>query len=209
VSPTTAQHVLDEFLHSTNSPIACVLDGGQSDVGIESTIVDLTRLETIGPVVLRPGQISVAQLAQCLGRMPGLPTPSDAAAPRVSGSLEAHYAPNTPLVLIDSAELLPLLQRLDNAHIAYALMHYSAQYSAQYSMLTHEKQKAMLDQQMPDHADAYAHRLYSSLRTLDAKNAELIVIECPPTGDEWQGVNDRLRRAAFESSDVVERLLKR
>lgn len=205
VSPTTAQHVLDEFGHSTNSPIACVLDGGQSDVGIESTIVDLTRLETVGPVVLRPGQISVTQLAQCLGRMPRLPTPSDAAAPRVSGSLEAHYAPNTPLVLIDSAELLPLLQRLDNAHIAYALMHYSAQYSA----LTHEKQKAMLDQQMPDHADAYAHRLYSSLRTLDAKNAELIVIERPPTGDEWQGVNDRLRRAAFESSDVVERLLKR
>ena len=217
VSPTTAQHVLDEFGHSTNSPIACVLDGGQSDVGIESTIVDLTRLETVGPVVLRPGQISVTQLAQCLGRMPRLATPSDAAAPRVSGSLEAHYAPNTPLVLIDSAELLPLLQRLDNAHIAYALMHYSAQYlaqylaqySAQYSMLTHEKQKAMLDQQMPDHADAYAHRLYSSLRTLDAKNAELIVIERPPTGDEWQGVNDRLRRAAFESSDVVERLLKR
>ena len=213
VSPTTAQHVLDEFGHSTNSPIACVLDGGQSDVGIESTIVDLTRLETVGPVVLRPGQISVTQLAQCLGRMPRLATPSDAAAPRVSGSLEAHYAPNTPLVLIDSAELLPLLQRLDNAHIAYALMHYSAQYLAQYlaqySMLTHEKQKTMLDQQMPDHADAYAHRLYSSLRTLDAKNAELIVIECPPTGDEWQGVNDRLRRAAFESSDVVERLLKR
>ena len=213
VSPTTAQHVLDEFGHSTNNPIACVLDGGQSDVGIESTIVDLTRLETVGPVVLRPGQISVPQLAQCLGRMPRLATPSDAAAPRVSGSLEAHYAPNTPLVLIDSAELLPLLQRLDNAHIAYALMHYSAQYlaqySAQYSMLTHEKQKTMLDQRMPDHADAYAHRLYSSLRTLDAKNAELIVIECPPTGDEWQGVNDRLRRAAFESSDVVERLLKR
>ena len=213
VSPTTAQHVLDEFGHSTNSPIACVLDGGQSDVGIESTIVDLTRLETVGPVVLRPGQISVTQLAQCLGRMPRLATPSDAAAPRVSGSLEAHYAPNTPLVLIDSAELLPLLQRLDNAHIAYALMHYSAQYlaqySAQYSMLTHEKQKTKLDQQMPDHADAYAHRLYSSLRTLDAKNAELIVIERPPTGDEWQGVNDRLRRAAFESSDVVERLLKR
>ena len=201
VSPTTAQHVLDEFGYSTNSPIACVLDGGQSDVGIESTIVDLTRLETVGPVVLRPGQISVAQLAQCLGRMPRLATSSDAVAPRVSGSLEAHYAPNTPLVLIDSAELLPLLQRLDNAHIAYALMHYSA--------LTLEKQKAMLDQQMPDHADAYAHRLYSSLRTLDAKNAELIVIERPPTGDEWQGINDRLGRAAFESSDVVERLLKR
>lgn len=205
VSPTTAQHVLDEFGHFTNSPIACVLDGGQSDVGIESTIVDLTRLETLGPVVLRPGQINVTQLAKCLGRMPGLPMTADAATPRVSGSLEAHYAPNTPLVLIDSAELVPLLQRLDNAPIAYALMHYSARYS----MLTHEKQKAMLDQQMPDHSDAYARRLYASLRTLDTQKAALIVIERPPAGDEWQGVNDRLRRAAFESSDVVERLLKR
>ena len=201
VSPTTARHVLDEVGHSTNSPIACVLDGGQSDVGIESTIVDLTRLETLGPVVLRPGQISVTQLAQCLGRMPGLPTSSDVAAPRVSGSLEAHYAPNTPLVLIDSAELVPLLQRLDNAHIAYALMQYSAR--------THEKQKAIVVQQMPDQADAYARRLYASLRTLDTQKAALIVIERPPAGDEWQGVNDRLRRAAFESSDVVERLLKR
>jgi L-threonylcarbamoyladenylate synthase len=201
VSPTTAQHVLDEFGPSTNSPITCVLDGGQSDVGIESTIVDLTRLETLGPVVLRPGQISVTQLAQCLGRMPGLPTSSDVAAPRVSGSLEAHYAPNTPLVLIDSAELVPLLQRLDNAHIAYALMQYSAR--------THEKQKAIVVQQMPDQADAYARRLYASLRTLDTQKAALIVIERPPAGDEWQGVNDRLRRAAFESSDVVERLLKR
>lgn len=205
VSPTTAQHVLDEFGHSTNSPIACVLDGGQSDVGIESTIVDLTRLDSVGAVVLRPGQISLTQLAQCLGRMPGLPASSDAAAPRVSGSLEAHYAPKTPLALIDSAELLPLLQRLDNAHITYALMHYSAQYS----MLTHEKQKAVVEQQMPDQAEAYAHRLYASLRTMDTQNAELIVIEHSPTGDEWQGINDRLRRAAFESSDVVERLLKR
>jgi L-threonylcarbamoyladenylate synthase len=108
-------------------------------------------------------------------------------------------------VLIDSAELVPLLQRLDNAHIAYALMHYSSQYSAR----THEKQKAMVVQQMPDQADAYARRLYASLRTLDTQKAALIVIERPPAGDEWQGVNDRLRRAAFESSDVVERLLKR
>ena len=203
VSPTTAQHVLDEFGHATDSPIACVLDGGQSDVGIESTIVDLTRLDTVGPVVLRPGQISVTQLAQCLGRMPGLPTLSDVAAPRVSGSLEAHYAPKTPLVLIDTAELVPLLQRLDSAGVTYGLM----QYSLLYSSLATEQQHAVVNEQLPDEADAYAHRLYASLRILDTQNTALIVIERPPTGDEWHGVNDRLRRAAFDSSDVVERLL--
>jgi len=205
VSPTTAQHVLDEFGHTTDGPIACVLDGGQSDVGIESTIVDLTRLDTVGPVVLRPGHISVTQLAQCLGRMPALPTSSDVAAPRVSGSLEAHYAPKTPLVLINTAELVPLLQRLDSAGVTYGLM----QYSLLYSSLASEQQHAVANEQLPDEADAYAHRLYASLRILDTQNTALIVIERPPTGDEWQGVNDRLRRAAFDSSDIVERLLKR
>ena len=200
VSPTTAQHVIDEFGQSDNSPIACVLDGGQSEVGIESTIVDLTRCDSIGPVVLRPGQISVAQLAKCLGKMPTVPSVPDAAAPRVSGSLEAHYAPTTPLVLIDSAELLPLLQRLDAAHIHYALMHYSS--------FKQEQHQAVAIQHIADQAAVYAHRMYASMRWLDTQQAALIVVERPPMGDEWQGIHDRLRRAAFESSDVVERLLK-
>jgi L-threonylcarbamoyladenylate synthase len=121
----------------------------------------------------------------------------------VSGSLEAHYAPKTPLVLIDTAELVPLLQRLDSAGVTYALM----QYSSLYSSLASEQQHAVVNEQLPDDAYAYAHRLYASLRTLDAQNTALIVIERPPTGDKWQGVNDRLRRAAFESSDVLARLL--
>jgi L-threonylcarbamoyladenylate synthase len=69
VSPTTAQHVIDEFGQSDNSPIACVLDGGQSEVGIESTIVDLTRCDSIGPVVLRPGQIPYPRCPMRLHRV--------------------------------------------------------------------------------------------------------------------------------------------
>jgi L-threonylcarbamoyladenylate synthase len=133
--------------------------------------------------------------------MPGLPAKADKAAPRVSGSLEAHYAPKTPLVLIDTAELVSLLQRLDAAGVTYALM--------QYSSLASEQQNAVINEQMPNRAEAYAHRLYASLRTLDMQNAALIVIERPPSGDEWQGINDRLRRAAFDSSDILEQLLKR
>jgi L-threonylcarbamoyladenylate synthase len=82
--------------------IAAVLDGGQSEVGIESTIVDLSRLATHGPVLLRPGQISSAQLADVLGVTPASP---DAAAPRASGTLDAHYAPQTPVVQVALAEL--------------------------------------------------------------------------------------------------------
>ena len=200
VSPTTAQHVLNEFGHAEDSPIACILDGGQSEVGIESTIVDLTRLDSVGPVVLRPGQISLAQLAQCLGRMPVMPTTPDVAAPRVSGSLEAHYAPITPLVLVDSAELVPLMRRLKSAHRTYAVMHFSP--------LLKDMHHALASEQLPADASAYAHGLYAGLRLLDAQGADVIIVERPPQSDEWHGINDRLRRAAFESGDIVERLLK-
>lgn len=201
VSPTTAQHVLDEFGDADDNLIACVLDGGQSDVGIESTIVDLTRLDSVGPVVLRPGQISVAQLTQCLGRAPSVPTTSDEAAPRVSGSLESHYAPITPLVLIDSAELIPLMRNLESAHHSYVVMHYSS--------LSKDMHHALASEQLPADVNAYAHGLYAGLRLLDTQHADVIIVERPPLNDDWQGINDRLRRAAFESGEIIERLLKR
>lgn len=198
VSPTTAQHVIDEFGAPGEGPVACVLDGGQSDVGIESTIVDLTRMETLGPVLLRPGQISAAQIAEVLGRAPAMP---DTAAPRVSGSLDAHYAPRTPVAQLAKDELESVLQRLDLAHRPYALMHQSHLPNAHSGLI------AAL--QMPADATAYAHRLYASLRDMDAAGAQLIVVEKPPTSEGWQGINDRLRRAAFDSAGVLESLLKR
>jgi L-threonylcarbamoyladenylate synthase len=201
VSPTTAQHVLDEFGDADESPIAYVLDGGQSEVGIESTIVDLTRLDSVGPVVLRPGQIGVAQLAQCLGHLPMMPTLTDADAPRVSGSLVSHYAPITPLVLIDSAELVPLMRGLESVHRSYVVMHYSS--------LPKDNYHALAIKQLPADANAYAHGLYAGLRLLDTQGADVIIVERPPLSDEWQGINDRLRRAAFESGGIVEQLLKR
>ncbi len=201
VSPTTAQHVLDEFGDADESPLACVLDGGQSEVGIESTIVDLTRLDTVGPVVLRPGQISVAQLAQCLGRAPLVPARPDAAAPRVSGSLDAHYAPVTPLVLIDSAELVALMHSLQSVHRTCVVMHYSS--------LPIDMHYALASERLPADPNSYAHGLYAGLRLLDTRQADVIIVERPPQSDDWQGINDRLRRAAFESGDVVKRLLKR
>lgn len=85
VSPTTAQHVRDEFAAELDSGLlGQILDGGQSEVGIESTIVDLSRLATHGPVLLRPGHISSEQIAAVIGRAPAV---ADAAAPRASGTL--------------------------------------------------------------------------------------------------------------------------
>ncbi|MFW2401175.1 L-threonylcarbamoyladenylate synthase, partial [Burkholderia pseudomallei] len=100
VSPTTAQHVRDEFGDAVH-----VLDGGPSDVGIESTILDLSRGF---PALLRPGHVSPRQIADVLGVAPRLPDGSDATAPRASGTLKAHYAPRTPLALAAFERLEPL-----------------------------------------------------------------------------------------------------
>ena len=192
VSPTTAQHVIDEFGAPGAGPLAAVLDGGQSDVGIESTIVDLTRLDTCGPVMLRPGRISAAQVEQVLGRALAAP---DTAAPRVSGSLDAHYAPHTPVALVESADLEDVVARLRAAGRRIALMHWS------------DAADAPLSAQLPADPDGYAHGLYVSLRALDTQGADLIAVEQPPQDSRWQGVNDRLRRAAFDSAGVLEKLL--
>jgi L-threonylcarbamoyladenylate synthase len=192
VSPTTAQHVRDEF--GDDPLIGAILDGGQSEVGIESTILDLSRLDTAGPVLLRPGHISAAQIAAVIGRQPRLP---DAGAPRASGTLEAHYAPATPVALVDAVQYESLCQRLLAAGHRVALIHrFFVPVTGVAAQCT-----------MPPEAAAYAHDLYAALRSMDAAHGAVILVVAPPTDDAWQGVNDRLRRAAFDSAGILERLL--
>lgn len=190
VSPTTAQHVRDEF----GAEVKCVLDGGQSEVGIESTIIDLSRMATREPVLLRPGRISAARIADVIGMVPGTP---DAGAPRASGTLDAHYAPRTPVVLVDSDRLQAVMQRLAAAKRRFALM----------SIAQRPASTAVAQCELPAAPEGYAHDLYAALRAMDAVDADIIVVEAPPKGDAWQGVNDRLRRAAFDSAGILERLL--
>lgn len=196
VSPTTAAHVLEEFPQEVaNGMIAAVLDGGQSDVGIESTIVDMSRLETHGPVLLRPGHITAAQLEHVLGVAVALP---DQTAPRASGTLEAHYAPSTPVVLIDVAALESTIDQLLAAGKRVAVMAYEAH---------SEKQGLQAWRQLNNNPVSYAHDLYADLRELDHMNADIILVEALPATREWQGVADRLRRAAFDSQGVLKAML--
>jgi L-threonylcarbamoyladenylate synthase len=190
VSPTTAQHVRDEF--GADGTVAMVLDGGQSQVGIESTIVDLSRLATHGPVLLRPGRISAEAIAAVIGRLPAAP---DAGAPRASGTLESHYAPHTPVAMQDSATLRATLARLLQAGRKVALIHYS------------DLPGAHAEARLPASPDGFAHALSASLRAMDATGADLILVEAPPRDAAWLGVNDRLRRAAHGSSGIVHGLL--
>lgn len=196
VSPTTAQHVLDEFGSDANSPLACVLDGGQSEVGIESTIVDLSRMATHGPVLLRPGQITAAKIAAVIGKTPATP---DAAAPRASGTLEAHYAPRTPVALIPVSELDGVVQALIKNGRRVVLLQYGAAVAAQPLLLA--------ERNLPSDPAGYAHALYACMRELDQFDSDIMLVVQPPAGSDWQGINDRLRRAAFDSSTVLAGLL--
>src|SRR5450830_1578890 len=123
VSPTTAEHVREEFGDDADGLLDYVLDGGQSEVGIESTILDLSRVATHGAVLLRPGQISIDQIAAVLGVKPQAP---DAAAPRASGTLDAHYAPHTPVAMVATAQLPEIVQRLATLGHKVALIQRSA-----------------------------------------------------------------------------------
>ena len=193
VSPTTAQHVRDEFQAELDSGLlGVVLDGGQSEVGIESTIVDLSRLATHGPVLLRPGHNSSEQIAAVIGQLPALP---DAAAPRASGTLDSHYAPHTPVAMQHGDLLGETLNQLLNAGRRVALIHYS------------DLPPASASVRLEAEPASYAHALYASLRTMDQVGAELILVEAPPTGPDWLGVNDRLRRAAFGSTGILQQFL--
>jgi L-threonylcarbamoyladenylate synthase len=193
VSPTTAQHVRDEFGTGSESPLACILEGGQSEVGIESTILDLSRMATHGPVLLRPGHISAAQIEQVIGIYPRMP---DAAAPRASGTLEAHYAPSTPVALVPPEQLAGTMDRLSSAGHRFAVIRRGQPAAA-----------AVAETVMPLSPDGYAHDLYAALRTMDAAGADVILVESLPAEDKWQGVNDRLRRAAHDSQGILSRLL--
>jgi L-threonylcarbamoyladenylate synthase len=192
VSPTTAAHVMDEFGSGPDSPLAAVLDGGPSDVGIESTIVDLSRMETSGPALLRPGQVSAAQIADVIGIWPGV---AGADAPRVSGALASHYAPRTPVVLVESDAIGATLERLAAAGRHAALIVTDAALAMGSHVL------------LPALPEGYAQGLYAALREMDAAGADVILVECPPQEVAWLGVNDRLRRAAHGSEQTLERIL--
>lgn len=184
ISPTTAAHVQSEF-----EPGLWVLDGGPCEVGIESTIVDCRPHQ---PVLLRPGQITSLQLEALLKQPLGL---RDALSPRVSGNLASHYAPRAPLRLMTAPMIGQALAVLfgDSSPSATAVPLKLAVYSRVPPTLA---SAGLLVHRMPDSPQATAHELFSVLRSFDEQGAGLIWVEEPPDTPEWEGVRDRLLRAA-------------
>jgi L-threonylcarbamoyladenylate synthase len=177
VSSTTAEHVRREF----GAEVECVLDGGAADVGIESTIVDLSGAT---PRLLRPGWITADAIEAALGRSLAAP---DAAAPRAPGTLAAHYAPQTPLMLVEGDLLIELAASLTRQGKKVAALSFSA---------ARPLDDAVTWLTAPLAAGAYAHDLYANLRQLDEAGCDALIVERPPQASEWAAVNDRLARAA-------------
>lgn len=203
VSPTTAQHVRDEFGDSL-----LILDGGPCSVGIESTILDLSRMKTLKrPVVLRPGAITPEMIRDVIGEMPlqlddiAAQAPNAPTAPRVSGALAAHYAPMTPLKLLDAAALNAAVDAELAAGSRVAVLSFSAAPRVKPSPVGVGVRNArrLVWISAENDATIYAQSLYANLRTLDAAQTKIILVEAPPLAAAWEAVNDRLGRAATGS----------
>ncbi|MCC6531265.1 MAG: threonylcarbamoyl-AMP synthase [Burkholderiales bacterium] len=180
VSATSAAHVREEF----GAALDVVLDGGDCEVGIESTIVDVSGTQ---PALLRPGGISLAELEQALGAALGA---IGTDAPRAPGTLKAHYAPATPLMLVDPDMVPELVRSFARQEKTVAVLSFS-------TMRALVPGLAWVS--APADAPGYAHALYANLRLLDASGSDLIVVERPPPQPQWLAVLDRLTRAAAGS----------
>ena len=179
-SSTPLAHVVRD-LGDVPGGVDLVLDGGPCDVGIESTIVDASRGH---PVLLRPGMLTATHIEAVCGQ----PLRArDDQAPRASGTLESHYAPQAKVRLMDAQQIQSALDVLgaDARHIA---------------VYTHSRVKSaskhLVQRAMPSDAAACAQELFAVLRAFDDAGVKLIWIETPPPAPEWDGVRDRLVRAA-------------
>jgi L-threonylcarbamoyladenylate synthase len=174
VSPTSAAHVSADLGEYLNVHGDLILDGGDCQVGVESTIVLATGSQ---PVILRPGAVTAADIKRITGVEVSEETTN---VPRVSGALDSHYSPTAQVILITDASDV----ELENNAGFLAL--------AQTPTPT-----GLIRLATPATIEDFAHELYSSLRAGDDLKLKTIYV-VPPSGDGLaQAINDRLNRAAF------------
>ncbi|HXR53226.1 MAG TPA: L-threonylcarbamoyladenylate synthase [Steroidobacteraceae bacterium] len=177
LSATRAEHVHDEF----GDAVKVVLDGGECQVGLESTIVscldDSVRL-------LRPGAVTLSQLRGVVGEVQ---IGADKASPRVPGSTPAHYAPSTPLTIVPGGEIDALAESLSEGGQRIAVL-------AQRLPLKTYQYVTWIN--AGKRAEAFGHDLYANLRTLDKAGCARILVQEVPGDERWDAVRDRLARGA-------------
>ncbi|MCX5924116.1 MAG: L-threonylcarbamoyladenylate synthase [Candidatus Dependentiae bacterium] len=184
ISPTTAQHVLDGL----NGKIAAVLDDGPCEVGVESTILDLT---TETPTILRQGPITQAMIEAVL-KTHVINAQNHSL--KVAGNMKEHYQPHTKALLMTLEEIKKYLLEPKNSDQKFAIMHYSKFKNSANSQPTNH-----VFQKMPYNKKAYARIMYRKLHELDAMQVDQILIEEPPKKDIWGDILDRLTKATAKN----------
>jgi L-threonylcarbamoyladenylate synthase len=190
ISPTTAEHVRRQL----GDQLALIVDGGPAQVGIESTVIDLTSQP---PRVLRPGMIHEESLLAVLGERemrprPSATIPAPSSELRSPGLLKKHYAPKAKLLLLRWRDATELHSQVSALNLRRETTH----------VLAHTQIPATTDwagvSVMPHEAAAFARALYAELHHCDEAGAATIVVESLPAGTEWQAITDRLTRAAAD-----------
>lgn len=205
LSPTCALDIVTGF---AADEIAYVIDGGICEVGIESTIVDFAGEQ---PRILRPGMILPEQIEKIIrstgstleiarGKHSNFATATGTStaqqAIRAPGMLASHYAPVTPLKVVSADKLHDCVTNLLKERHSVCVLAFAAPLEAAGELLGHWI-KAPFD------ATIYARELYGNLRRLDANHCDAIVVESVPETEEWSGVADRLRRAAYRDPNEL------
>jgi L-threonylcarbamoyladenylate synthase len=179
ISPTNAEHVAKQL------KIPLIVDGGQAQVGIESTVIDLT---VNPPRVLRPGMIHEQALAAVTEKIT-VGAAGGAEILKSPGQLTKHYAPKAKLVILkwrDEADLNSQVAVLKSASRRHVIAHTHIPSQMGFSSVS----------VIPHDAEAFARALYAELHRCDELGAELIIVEAPPETSEWRAIGDRLKRAS-------------
>lgn len=195
VSPTTAEHVRQEL----GAAVDLVLDGGPCQVGIESTVLDLTRQP---PTILRPGAITRDQISTVIGRVEVEQGSAAADQPAASpGRQPVHYAPATPayrFMLDEAPRVVAWCRQHPGERAAFLLL----DSIVGMGFIKPAMSPAHVLIPMPPTPAGYARELYAELRRADAMDVGAIFLELPPTASHWAGARDRVWRATRDISDV-------
>jgi L-threonylcarbamoyladenylate synthase len=183
LSPTRAEHVREEL----GETMRVILDGGECQIGLESTIVSFESAGTVR--LLRPGSVTAAQMRGIVGE---LLIGADRVSPRVPGSVPAHYAPSTPLTIVPSGEIDAQADATSSGGRRVAVL-------AQRLPLRSHKYVTWIN--AGRRPESYGRDLYTNLRTLDKAGCLRILVQDVPEGERWEAIRDRLLRAATSVAD--------
>jgi len=175
VSPTTAAHVAEGL----GDAVDMILDGGPTPVGIESAVVDLSGER---PRLLRPGSISRGDIEALIGPLETVPPIADGAPSPSPGMSRRHYSPRARLVFLGN-------DPSDVEEGAGAVLHSDRRAPFRHVI------------RLPDEPEGYARGLYAALHELDRRDCPVVYLEPVPDGGAWEGVRDRLTRAANREDD--------